>query len=145
SARRVGKRAIIGVGGLWKAQNAQRPFATHSAAPTIRPFTARPGTAAPQQRCGPMQMFLTQKLGIAPEMATTIGVLIALAAAVVIANLVHMALVTLLNRLAKRTASRSDDVVVARIIRPMRWILIAIALSSAQRAVAIGGWAQAAW
>jgi small-conductance mechanosensitive channel len=90
-------------------------------------------------------MFLTQKLGMAPEMATTIGVLIALAVAVVIANLVHIALVALLNRLAKRTASRSDDVVVARIIRPMRWILIAIALSSAERAVTIDGWAQAAW
>lgn len=92
-----------------------------------------------------MQAFLIHDVGFSPEWASVIDVLVALILAVLVATVVHGALAMLLQRLAKRSKSEADDMVVARIIRPMRWILIGIALSIAQHAVEISGWAQTLW
>jgi len=66
-------------------------------------------------------------------------------AAVVAALLVHMALFSVVRRFAAHTPSASDDLVVARIAPPMRWIFIVIALAAAHRAIPVGGWADELW
>jgi small-conductance mechanosensitive channel len=51
------------------------------------------------------------------------------AVAVVVALVVHGLAIRLLERVAKRTASGSDDLLIAHARRPLRWILIFLALA----------------
>ncbi|MES2494888.1 MAG: mechanosensitive ion channel domain-containing protein [Pseudomonadota bacterium] len=68
-----------------------------------------------------------------------------LAIAVVAALAVHRFAVLLLRRLSARTEGGSDDIVVAHIHGPLRWILVAIALSLAQRGLPLEPWARGLW
>jgi len=68
-------------------------------------------------------------------------VVIAIAAAVV----VHRAIVFLLRRMARRTATNADDLLLARFIGPARWLLIAVALSFVQPLIPLSAAAQTAW
>ncbi len=68
-----------------------------------------------------------------------------IAAAVAAALLVHRLAIVLLRRLAQRTRSRADDMVLERVRRPLRWILVAVALSIVQRGLPLLPWAKALW
>ncbi|OYY90468.1 MAG: hypothetical protein B7Y45_07580 [Sphingomonas sp. 28-66-16] len=61
---------------------------------------------------------------------TTLAVSVAACA---IALVLHYLLATLLIRMAKRTESRVDDMLLDRLVRPTRWMALALALSVALR------------
>lgn len=85
------------------------------------------------------------RLGLPPMIGDVLTVVLVLAVAVVIALVVHSAVLATLRRLTHRTASSSDDIVIARIARPTRWIMIAVAVGFAQRGLPLGSWALALW
>jgi small-conductance mechanosensitive channel len=58
--------------------------------------------------------------------------------AVAIALVAHAVTLRIGTRLARRSKSRVDDIFILRLARPMRWIMAAIALSFAIRAVPLG-------
>ncbi|KQX20346.1 hypothetical protein ASD39_09240 [Sphingomonas sp. Root50] len=78
-------------------------------------------------------------------MGQILAAALALLVAVVIALAVHAAALGAIRRLARRTASSADDMVITRIAGPTRWIMIAVAMSFAQRGVALSGWAAGLW
>ncbi|MDB5687656.1 MAG: hypothetical protein JWR77_2245 [Rhizorhabdus sp.] len=92
-----------------------------------------------------MQPVLTRTFGLSPSLTDAVAIILTLLVAAVIASLLHKAVMALLYRIAARTPGRADDLVIDRIARPMRWIMIAIALSMAQRGIDLSGWAQALW
>ena len=92
-----------------------------------------------------MRSFFVDKLGLRPPLADAIEVLATLAVAVALALFAHRLVLLLLHRLTARTSSRSDDIVAARIAGPMRWILVALALTFVQRSLPLEAWAQALW
>lgn len=59
---------------------------------------------------------------------TAIEVLLAGGLAIIVALVVHRIACRVLRRLAAASAGQADDIVVESIIRPLRWVLIAIAL-----------------
>jgi small-conductance mechanosensitive channel len=60
--------------------------------------------------------------------------LLILLAAALTAVILHLLATRLAARLARRSASRMDDIFLKRVMRPSRWIMIAIAISLALRA-----------
>jgi len=80
-----------------------------------------------------------------PESRTVLSLLLVAAISVIGALLLHRLTIAALSRLAARTASRSDDLVLARIRKPLRWIYVAIALSLVQRAIPLDDWMQKLW
>ena len=82
---------------------------------------------------------------IPPRLADTIEAILVLAVAVVVALVVHRLLLMFVHRLSARTSSKADDLVVARITGPLRWIIIALALSIAERGLVLAPWALATW
>jgi len=92
-----------------------------------------------------MPPYLTRTLGLPPSLTDAIEVALALLIAFFVASLLHRVVMMMLRRIALRTPGRADDLVIERVARPMRWILIGIALSIAQRGVEMSGWAQALW
>lgn len=88
---------------------------------------------------------LIAQLGLPPLIGDLVTIALVLAVAIGIALAVHGAALSLLRRLANRTASTSDDILIARIARPTRWILIAVAIGFAQRSLPLGSWALALW
>jgi small-conductance mechanosensitive channel len=89
-----------------------------------------------------MRSLLVDILRLPPALAqASVTVLLAIVAALAI----HRIALGLLHRLSARTQSRSDDVVVARIAGPMRWILVAIALAMIQRGLPLAPWARLLW
>ena len=79
----------------------------------------------------------------------TLGVIAAglasLAAAILIALLVHRIGMAVLRRAAKRTADDADDIILSQTAQPSKWILVAIAGSLAQRFVPLEPWAADLW
>jgi small-conductance mechanosensitive channel len=57
----------------------------------------------------------------------TAGVLVAIALGV------HFAVVFVARRIARRTHTQSDDLLIAHLLRPLRWIMVALALLSLDR------------
>jgi small-conductance mechanosensitive channel len=77
-----------------------------------------------------------------PSFVVEIGVV---AAAVVVALIVHAIGLRILTRLAARTPSSSDDIFVEHARRPLRWIAVAIALATVRRFLSLSENADAAW
>ncbi|TZG25848.1 mechanosensitive ion channel family protein [Sphingomonas montanisoli] len=73
----------------------------------------------------------------------TVAVTLLLAIGVALA--IDWAGMKLLRRLALRTPAKADELVVERIAGPVRWILIAVALSFAQRGIELRPWAATLW
>jgi len=71
--------------------------------------------------------------------------LLSIVIAVVAALLIHWAVMRVLDRLARRTPGKGDDLVLARIGKPLRWIMIGIAVSFAQRSVPLDSRLAAFW
>ena len=92
-----------------------------------------------------MHGFLVQTLGLPPSLADMIEVAATLAIAILLALALHWAALHLLRRLSARTRSQGDDLMVARIAGPMRWILVALALSLVQRSLPLLPWGRALW
>lgn len=64
------------------------------------------------------------------DLAWTLGTAAGLGAA---ALGVHLALVFVARRVARRTRARGDDLLIDHLLRPLRWILVALALLSLDR------------
>jgi small-conductance mechanosensitive channel len=96
-----------------------------------------------------MRRFLTEMPSLPPAIADaaadTAEVAVTLAIAIGAALIVHRVAVTLMRRLATRTEGRADEMVVERIQPPMRWILVAVALSIVQRGLPLEDSARALW
>lgn len=88
---------------------------------------------------------IVRSLGIPPALGQLLTVMIVIGVAVAVALAVHAIALTALRRLASRTASSSDDVVISRIARPTRWIALGVALSVSQRSLPLGNWAAGLW
>lgn len=84
-------------------------------------------------------------LGLPPLIANILVTTLILCLAVAVALLLHRFVMAGLERLSARTASEIDDLIVKRITGPLRWILVAVALSFAQRGVALAPWSAALW
>jgi small-conductance mechanosensitive channel len=70
---------------------------------------------------------------------------VALALAVGAALILHRVAIAVLRRAARRTRNGSDDIVLAHAARPLKWIMIAVAGSLAQRFVPLDPWAANLW
>lgn len=92
-----------------------------------------------------MRHFLTETLSLPAAIADMAEVIATLTIAIVAALTLHRLAMVLLRRLSERTEGRADDMVVSRIQEPLRWILVAIALSLAQRGLPLEPWARALW
>ena len=64
---------------------------------------------------------------------------IALGAAILVALILHWIVFAVLRRIARLSVNPLDDVVLARIRRPLRWVMIGFAISAAARADALVG------
>jgi small-conductance mechanosensitive channel len=64
-------------------------------------------------------------------------VLLTVAVAIVVALGAHRAVFFVANRAARRTATKTDDVIIQRLRRPTRWLVIAFALTAIQPALAL--------
>jgi len=82
---------------------------------------------------------------ITPELVDVLETALLLSIATAGALLVHRGGLLLLRRLAARTASNTDDLILARVAAPMRWIVVAVALSLVQRGLPLAPWALAIW
>ena len=67
------------------------------------------------------------------------------AVAIVAALLVHWLLLKIVRRAVARTATAIDDIVVHRLHAPVRWMMIAFAVSAVQPGLALGETAIGAW
>jgi small-conductance mechanosensitive channel len=92
-----------------------------------------------------MRSMIADIPGIPPAVADIATDIVTLAAAVAVALLIDWAAMKMLRRLSARTPSKADEMVVERIAGPLRWILIAVALSMAQRGIDLKPWAAALW
>lgn len=79
-------------------------------------------------------------LGLPPTTAGILGMVAALTLAIMAAILLHRLTLNILHRIATGTSNRWDDILLNRIAQPLRWILIALALSFVERAVAMPDW-----
>lgn len=95
--------------------------------------------------CPDMISSIVDYFGLPPALATATAAAIAIGLAIVVALLAHRGAMGLLRRVAARTSSSSDNLILARIALPTRWIAIGIAISFAQRAVPLPGWVAALW
>ncbi|BCI72182.1 hypothetical protein SPKIRA_30120 [Sphingomonas paucimobilis] len=68
-----------------------------------------------------------------------------IAAAVLIAVVVHSIAMRIAGHAARRTASQSDDLVLEHIRQPLRWVAIAIAVSFAMRLIPMSGDGREIW
>ncbi|MET0373239.1 MAG: mechanosensitive ion channel domain-containing protein [Rhizorhabdus sp.] len=84
-------------------------------------------------------------LRLSPSLADMIEVVATLIIAVVLALAAHRIALLLLHRLTARTSGRGDELVLARIAGPMRWIMVALALSVIQRGLPLLPWARTLW
>lgn len=80
-----------------------------------------------------------------PRLADVVEAILTLTVAVAVALVIHRLLMVLMHRLSAHTFSQADDLVVARITGPLRWIIVALALSAAQRGLVLAPWALATW
>lgn len=92
-----------------------------------------------------MQSLLTEYLDIPPKIATLLNSVFALCIAVAAALLVHWVVMSVLRRLSGKTASKFDDLILERIANPLRWIMIAVALSFIERGLDLAPWSAALW
>src|SRR6185436_19654739 len=103
------------------------------------------GTAASARRCAAMTADMPELPWITPELVDVLETALLLSIATAGALLVHRGGLLLLRRLAARTASNTDDLILARVAAPMRWIVVAVALSLVQRGLPLAPWALAIW
>ncbi len=75
--------------------------------------------------------------GLSVPFSTAAHHLMVFAAAIVVALVLHVALVRVGRHAARRSASPADDAVVARMAPPLRWVLVAVAIAWAGRFVAV--------
>ena len=68
-----------------------------------------------------------------------------IAVAILVAVLVHSVAMRIAGHAARRTASQSDDLVLAHIRQPLRWVAIAIAVSFAMRLVPMSSDGREIW
>jgi len=72
-------------------------------------------------------------------------ILATLTLAIAAALALHWAMALLLRRAVARTATRTDNFLLDRFVRPARWVLIVLALSFVQPLLPLAGRAEAAW
>ena len=92
-----------------------------------------------------MNGFSLERLGLSPSVIDPAITAATLIFAVLVALAIGGFAINLLRRLAARTPGKADELVVERIAGPLRWILIAIALSFAQRGIELRPWAAILW
>jgi len=92
-----------------------------------------------------MRDLLIDRLGVAAALADAINVLLTLLVSVAVALLLFALALSALRRLTMRTKGKTDDIVLERIDAPMRWIVVAVALSFAQRGLDLPGWSRDLW
>ncbi|PTQ08545.1 hypothetical protein CLG96_15195 [Sphingomonas oleivorans] len=63
----------------------------------------------------------------------------------ILALIAHWMAVRILTRIVRRTQGMADDLVIARIAAPLRWIFVVVALSAGRRVIPIGDWADRLW
>lgn len=68
-----------------------------------------------------------------------------IAAAIVVALVIHAILIQLAGRLANRTKSNTDDVLVLRLKGPLRWLMIVIALGAVQPLLDLNAFGLQVW
>jgi small-conductance mechanosensitive channel len=84
-------------------------------------------------------------LGLPPAIGILVAAAIAIGVAILVALVVHRIAMDLLRRIALRTKATFDNLIIARIDTPTRWIAIGIAISFAQRIVPLPGWVAGLW
>jgi small-conductance mechanosensitive channel len=72
-------------------------------------------------------------------------ILLTVSAAIVVALAVHAAIIFVLRRMVRRTATNTDDLLLARFVGPARWVLLALALSFVQPLMPLPAVAQPVW
>lgn len=92
-----------------------------------------------------MQDLFVDGLGLSPWPGRALAAALILGVAVFAALILHRAAMSVLRRVSARTSSKADELIVERVAAPLRWMLIAVALSFAQRGVALGAWSSALW
>ena len=92
-----------------------------------------------------MPAFLPDLPWGSPRLADVVEATLTLTVAVAVALVIHRLLVVLMHRLSARTSSKADDLVIARITEPLRWIIVALTLSATQRGLVLAPWALATW
>jgi small-conductance mechanosensitive channel len=102
-------------------------------------------TSPAKRRCGAMQAAPLQKISLAATVTEALETIATVAVAIVAALLIHRLVLTLLRRLAARTTTQADELVVERVRGPTRWIFVAIALAIAQRGLTLQPWARSLW
>lgn len=92
-----------------------------------------------------MRDLLVQMPNLPPRIVLMMVGAATLAVAIAAALILHRLLFTLLGRLVARTSSGLDELVVARMRAPSRWIFVAVALGIIQRGLSLDPWAHALW
>jgi small-conductance mechanosensitive channel len=84
-------------------------------------------------------------LDVPPGLAQVLVAAAIVGAAVLAAVFGHAVAMIVLRRIAGRTKSRVDDLILDHIARPLRWIVVAISLSVAERWLPLAPWAATLW
>lgn len=80
--------------------------------------------------------------GVALHLVSAIGIAVA---AVLVGLLVHHVVMVIARKAASRTPTRTDDVIVDRLSRPLRWIFVALALTAVLPALRLNETAADIW
>ncbi len=92
-----------------------------------------------------MEEMLIGLLAFPPGLAALVADLVVLALATVIATVAHRLIHALLVRVAARTKNGADDLIVARVREPARWMFLLVALGMVQPALHLPEWAARLW
>lgn len=79
------------------------------------------------------------------EIPVAIENIVIIAAAVMVAVMLHRVAMSIARRIAHRTPDSVDDAVVALSARPTRWLTIAIALAASRRLLELPRWGNELW
>lgn len=92
-----------------------------------------------------MEDLLIGHLAFPPALAALVADLIIVALALIVAAIAHRLIHALLVRIAARTRNGADDLIVARVREPARWMFLLVALGMVQPALHLPDWAVRLW